>query len=60
MALAGFKFEKKHPHNGFKKMLGIDNVYRIRIGNYRVLYEIQNEILLIIVIKLGHRQLVYD
>ena len=42
-----------------KKSKGADALYRIRIGDYRVVYEIRLEILLIIVIKIGHRREVY-
>ena len=41
-----------------KKLKG-EKLYRIRIGNYRVIYEIQDERLLVTVIKLGHRKDVY-
>lgn len=34
--------------------------YRIRQGNYRILYSIENEILTIYVVKIGHRKDVYD
>jgi mRNA interferase RelE/StbE len=34
--------------------------YRLRVGRYRVIYEIHNDQLLIIVIKVGHRNNVYD
>ena len=33
---------------------------RIRIGNYRVLYTIEDERLLVVVVALGHRREVYD
>lgn len=42
-----------------KKLKGMENVYRIRINDYRVLYEIGNERLIIIVIKIGNRSDVY-
>lgn len=42
----------------FKKMHGI-NAWRVRTGNYRVLYEIHEGILLILVLALGHRRDVY-
>jgi mRNA interferase RelE/StbE len=42
-----------------KKLKG-EKLYRIRIGNYRVIYEIQEERLLVSVIKLGHRKDVYQ
>jgi mRNA interferase RelE/StbE len=33
--------------------------YRIRVGNYRVLYEIINDELVVMVVKVGHRKDVY-
>lgn len=33
--------------------------YRVRVGDYRILYQIQHEILTILVIKIGHRREVY-
>lgn len=41
-----------------KKMHGI-NAWRVRTGSYRVLYEIHDGILLILVLVLGHRRDVY-
>lgn len=41
-----------------RKLKGRD-AYRIRISNYRVIYEIHDDILLILVITIGHRQDVY-
>ena len=32
------------PINKYKKLKGTDKSYRLRIGNYKVLYEIENEI----------------
>jgi mRNA interferase RelE/StbE len=47
------------PH-GVEKLEGKrDSFYRLRVGDYRILYEIQDEILLILVIKVGHRREVY-
>lgn len=42
-----------------KKLKGADSLYRIRIGDYRVVYEVRREVLLILVIKIGHRREVY-
>jgi len=33
--------------------------YRLRIGNYRVLYSIEDDILTVYVVKVGHRKDVY-
>ncbi len=43
---------------GYKKLKGRD-AYRIRIANYRIIYEIEDHILLIDVIDLGHRKDIY-
>ncbi|MCZ8196212.1 MAG: type II toxin-antitoxin system RelE/ParE family toxin [Flavobacterium sp.] len=44
---------------GCKKLKGRSG-YRIRVGNYRIIYEIFDEILLIDVIDLGHRKDIYE
>ena len=44
---------------GTKKLQGYDDVYRIRIADYRVVYSIEDKILTIEVIKVGHRKDVY-
>jgi mRNA interferase RelE/StbE len=44
---------------GYKKLKGRTG-YRIRVGNYRVIYEIFDNVLLIDVIDLGHRQEIYE
>lgn len=33
--------------------------FRVRVGNYRILYTIQDDVLLIVVVTLGHRREVY-
>jgi len=43
---------------GYKKLKGI-NAYRIRIGNYRVIYEIHDDRLTVIVIAAGNRKDIY-
>ena len=44
---------------GYKKLKGRTG-YRIRVGNYRIIYEIFDDILLIDVIELGHRKDIYE
>lgn len=34
-------------------------LYRVRSGNYRIVYSIQDEVLLILVVEIGHRKDVY-
>jgi mRNA interferase RelE/StbE len=42
-----------------KKMKGADSLYRVRIQDYRLIYLIENQIIKITVIKIGHRKEVY-
>jgi mRNA interferase RelE/StbE len=50
-----------HPYpHGCRKIQGTTQTYRIRVGDYRVLYSIESAILLIEIIRAGHRKDVYD
>ncbi len=42
-----------------KKMKGAESLYRVRIQDYRVIYVIENKIIKITIIKIGHRKEVY-
>ena len=44
---------------GVVKLAGADNVWRIRVGQYRVLYEIHDKRLLVLVVRIGHRKDIY-
>lgn len=44
---------------GCKKLKGRDG-YRIRIGNYRVIYDVFDNELIVDVITLGHRKDIYE
>ena len=46
------------PH-GVKKLAGHDNLWRVRVGDYRIIYTIEDDRLLVLVVKLGHRGDVY-
>ena len=41
------------------KKLADQELYRIRQGNYRILYSIEDGVLIVYVIKVGHRREVY-
>ena len=45
--------------NGCKKLKGKES-YRIREVNFRIIYEIEDDVLIIMVVKIGHRKEVYD
>jgi len=48
-----------HPVN-HKKLLGTEHNFRIRVGNYRVVYFLKNDKLLIEIIRVRHRKDIYS
>ncbi len=44
---------------GAEPIHGYEHHYRIRVGNYRVLYEVASAIRIIAIIRIGHRKEVY-
>ena len=47
------------PDPATTKMKGDNPFHRIRVGDYRIIYEIHGHILLIVILKIGHRKEVY-
>lgn len=45
--------------NGYKKLKGRDG-YRIRQGDYRIIYDVRDHILTIQIVAVGHRKDIYD
>lgn len=43
-----------------KKLKGSTHLYRFRIQDYRVIYSIENEVLKVIIVRVGHRREVYE
>jgi len=44
---------------GVVKLAGDENLWRIRIGDYRVVYEIHDDRLIVLVLRVAHRKDVY-
>jgi len=44
---------------GTRKLAGYEDVYRIRVGHFRILYSCVARTLIVIVLKIGHRKDVY-
>jgi mRNA interferase RelE/StbE len=44
---------------GVKKLSAEEDLYRLRIGDYRIIYQVQGKALLILILKLWHRKNVY-
>lgn len=46
--------------NNIKALQGIHNgKYRLRVGNYRIIYRLENETITITIIRIGHRKEIY-
>ena len=50
----------KNPRpSGVVKLSGEDDLYRVRVGDYRIIYSIKDNRLLVLVVKIGHRRNIY-
>ncbi len=47
------------PNPDTTKMKGKNPFHKVRVGNYRIVYEIQDDVLLILIVKVGHRKDIY-
>ena len=56
VAIAALSDDPRPPQS--RKLTGSEK-YRLRCGVYRVLYEIQDVVLVVCVVKVGHRKAVY-
>lgn len=53
------KLETNPRPSGANKLADKENLYRLPAGDYRIIYQIQDKVLLILVVKVGHRREVY-
>ncbi len=44
---------------GVKKLVSEDNLYRVRVGEYRAVYQIRDRELVVLIVIVGHRREVY-
>ena len=58
VALAESLVDEPHPA-GCRKLAGTEHTYRVRSGDYRLIYQIHNGQLIIEIVKVGHRKKVY-
>ena len=49
---------RPRPH-GSVKLAGAIDLYRVRVGDYRVIYRIEDRVVLVLVVRIGHRGDVY-
>ena len=50
---------EKLPNPDITEMKGNNPFHKVRIGNYRIIYEIQDDVLLILILKIGHCKDIY-
>ncbi len=50
---------REHPLVGVPLKGGMRGLRRIRVGDYRVLYEVQHDVLVILVVRVAHRRDAY-
>ena len=46
--------------SGAKKLAGGDGEWRVRTGDYRIVYEVHDGVLLVLVVAVGHRRDIYQ
>ena len=47
------------PEGDVKKLKGMDEIYRLRVGDFRVLFEKNDKELMIIIVEIGNRGQIY-
>ncbi len=58
-ALTPLGDDPRHPDANVKKLIGYEDRYRLRVGDYRVIYEVIDGQLIILVVGVGHRREIY-
>ncbi len=51
--------DPRRPDAQVKKITGHEDRYRLRVGDYRILYEVDDGVLTVLVVTVGHRREVY-
>ena len=57
--LSALERARIRPTHYFSKLVG-ESSYKLKVGDYRVIADIEHEKLIILVIKIGHRRNIYD
>lgn len=46
--------------SGCKKLKGKGGLFRVRVGDYRVIYDVMDAVLVVLVVEVGDRKDIYD
>lgn len=58
---AAIELLAEHPRpQGARKLVGGDGEWRVRTGDYRIVYEVHDDVLLVLVVAVGHRRDIYQ
>jgi mRNA interferase RelE/StbE len=52
-------FTENLPNPETTKIEGNNPFHRVRVGDYRIVYEIQDDVLVVLIVKIGHRKDIY-
>jgi mRNA interferase RelE/StbE len=50
---------KENPLRQLRRLVGLP-YFRLRVGDFRVIVEVQEKVLMILVLKVGHRESIYE
>ncbi len=53
------RFETDPRPAGAKKLTGRDELWRVRAGDYRIVYEVRDKLLVVLVVRVAHRREAY-
>ncbi len=45
---------------GCEKLSGYENLYRVRVGDYRIVYGVEERLVVVVVLKVGNRAAIYQ
>jgi mRNA interferase RelE/StbE len=58
-ALTPLGDDPRRPDANVKKLAGYEDRYRLRVGDYPVIYDVTDKQLVILVVGVGHRREIY-
>ena len=58
-ALTPLGDDPRRPDAQVKKLAGYEDRYRLRVGDYRIIYEVMDGQLVILIVGVGHRREIY-